>query len=272
VTLKPDALLRGGGLVAADCFPELRSHAIGGRARQSVRHDHTLDHVRDNGAPRTTANDNGDGGASIGTTPDRTIHTIEARGAAKPRHAQPVPPRLQAERAHGFGKTHDRRLHEDIIVVGCDSLPLVTEPLTTVKQFWDRLYARDWDGIKAFFTDDSVYYDVPTGGLSAARGGDRIEARLRLGIEPLSDYRHHLRTIAAEGDVVFTEHQEDWYFHTGEVVKLPFVSVQHVEGGHITLWKDYWDLQTLLSAAPREYHERLDTADLSWMFDATGLA
>jgi len=98
--------------------------------------------------------------------------------------------------------------------MGCDSVRRMTEPIETVQKFWTALYARDWDGITSFFTDESVYYDVPTGGLSAARGGDRIEARLRLGIEPLSDYRHHLRAMAAEGDVVFTEHQEDWYFHT----------------------------------------------------------
>ena len=156
--------------------------------------------------------------------------------------------------------------------MGYDSVPPVTEPMTTVRQFWATLYARDWDGIKAFFTDDSVYYDVPTGGLSAARGGDRIEARLRLGIEPLSDYRHHLRTMAAQGDVVFTEHQEDWYFHTGEVVKLPFVSVQHVEGDHITLWKDYWDYSTLMNGAPAWWHERLANADLWWVSEVPPLA
>ena len=155
--------------------------------------------------------------------------------------------------------------------MGCDSVRLVTEPLTIVKQFWETLYARDWDGIASFFTGDSVYYDVPTGGLSAARGGDRIEARLRLGIEPLSDYRHHLRNIAAEGDVVFTEHQEDWHFHTGEVVKLPFVSVQHVEGDHITLWKDYWDYSTLMNGAPPWWHERLATADLWWVSEVPPL-
>jgi limonene-1,2-epoxide hydrolase len=148
----------------------------------------------------------------------------------------------------------------------------VSEPTEVVQKFWAALYARDWDGIKSFFTDDSVYYDVPTGGLSAARGADRIEARLRLGIEPLSEYRHHLRNMAAQGDVVFTEHQEDWYFHTGEVVKLPFVSVQHVADGRITLWKDYWDYSTLMNGAPPWWHERLANADLWWVSEVPPLA
>ena len=40
----------------------------------------------------------------------------------------------------------------------------------------------------------------------------------------------------------------------------------------IVLWKDYWDLQTLMGAAPAAWHERLDTADLSWVVDVTGRA
>ncbi len=148
----------------------------------------------------------------------------------------------------------------------------MSDPLTTVTDFWAALYTRDWHAISSFFTDESVYYDVPTGGMSAAQGPERIEARLRLGIEPLSGYEHHLRNMAAHDDVVFTEHQEDWHFHTGEIVKLPFVSVQHVAGGHITLWKDYWDFSTLMNGAPPWWHERLATADLWWVSEVPPLA
>jgi hypothetical protein len=48
--------------------------------------------------------------------------------------------------------------------------------------------------------------------------------------------------------------------------------VQRIEGDTIALWKDYWDLQTLMQAAPPAWHERLDTADLSWVVDVTGRA
>ncbi len=80
--------------------------------------------------------------------------------------------------------------------------------------------------------------------------------------------------MVAEGPdgVVVTEHIEVWTWETGETVALPFVSVQHVADGVITLWKDYWDLQTLMAAAPAAWHERLDTADLSWVVDVTGRA
>ena len=113
---------------------------------------------------------------------------------------------------------------------------------------------------------------MPTGPSTAARGPESIEARLRLGLETLAGYEHRPGVVVADGDIVVTEHTEVWHWAGGETVALPFVSVQHVTAGVITLWKDYWDLQTLLFAAPPDWQERLDTADLSWVFDATGLA
>jgi limonene-1,2-epoxide hydrolase len=72
--------------------------------------------------------------------------------------------------------------------------------------------------------------------------------------------------------VVITEHTEHWTWASGEQVSLPFVSVQTIQDGQILLWKDYWDFQTLMGAAPAAWHERLDTADLSWVTDVTGRA
>jgi limonene-1,2-epoxide hydrolase len=83
-----------------------------------------------------------------------------------------------------------------------------------------------------------------------ARGPDQIVARLRLGLEQISEYQHSLRLMVAEGDTVITEHAETWHWHTGEQVTLPFVSVHELRDGTIVRWWDYWDLQTLMGAAP----------------------
>lgn len=119
-----------------------------------------------------------------------------------------------------------------------------------VQRFWADLYRRDFDRIATYFTDDAHYTDVcaPEEG---AYGPERIVARLRLGIEPLEAYEHDCRHIVAEGDVVVTEHAELWRWHTGESVSLPFTSVQEIRGGKIARWHDYWDLQTLMNAAPQ---------------------
>jgi limonene-1,2-epoxide hydrolase len=145
-------------------------------------------------------------------------------------------------------------------------------PVDVVRAMWAAVYDRDWDRLAGFFADDSIYYDVPTGPTTAARGPVGIIARLRLGLDELAGYEHVEGQIAATGDVVMVEHAETWRWASGETVTLPFVSVHRVDGPRVLLWKDYWDYETLRSAAPPGWEERLLTADVSWLFDATDIA
>ena len=126
-----------------------------------------------------------------------------------------------------------------------------------VESFWETLYSRDWDAIGAFFAEDGEYTDVPSPDDDVARGPAQIVARLRLGLERISGYDHELRLMVAEGDTVVTEHAETWHWHTGEVVTLPFVSVQELRHGSIVRWWDYWVLQTLMNAAPAWWVEHI---------------
>lgn len=143
-----------------------------------------------------------------------------------------------------------------------------------VEGFWKALYTRDWEQIASFFGPESVYWDVPTGPSTAAKGPQHIVSRLQLGLEGLAGYEHHPGSIIASGEHVVTEHREVWHWPTGETASLPFVSVMVVKDDVITLWKDYWDFGTLMDAAPAVWHDRLANADLSWIYDATedGLA
>ncbi len=129
-------------------------------------------------------------------------------------------------------------------------MSLTSSDKATVSAFWEALYERDWERIAACFGPDSTYTDVPSPADDIAVGPEQIVARLRLGIEPIERYEHEVGLVVGEGGVVVTEHAETWHWRTGESVTLPFVSVQEVAGGLITRWSDYWDLQTLLGAAP----------------------
>ncbi len=126
-----------------------------------------------------------------------------------------------------------------------------------VSAFWEALYRRDWEAIAGFFTEDAEYTDVPSPADDVARGPAQIVARLRLGLEPITEYHHHHRLTVAEGDVVVTEHAEEWHWHTGEQVVLPFVSVHELRHGRITRWWDYWDMATLMDAAPAWWVEHI---------------
>ena len=129
-----------------------------------------------------------------------------------------------------------------------------------IERFWLTLYSkRDFDGVGAFFADDGEYTDVfsPGGDDDIARGPSQIAARLRLGLEPLSGIYHHPKHMVAEGDLVMTEHAEEWHWHTGETVLVRFVSVHHIVDGKIVRWHDYPDLQALLSAAPQWWMDHI---------------
>jgi limonene-1,2-epoxide hydrolase len=126
-----------------------------------------------------------------------------------------------------------------------------------IRAFWAALYERQWEQIATFFAADSEYTDVPSPPDDVARGPALIVARLRLGLERVSGYEHQLRLMVAEGDTVVTEHAETWHWHSGEQVTLPFVSVHQLRHGEIIRWWDYWDLQTLLQAAPGWWIEQI---------------
>ncbi|HEY7439794.1 MAG TPA: nuclear transport factor 2 family protein [Acidimicrobiia bacterium] len=125
-----------------------------------------------------------------------------------------------------------------------------------VERFWETLGRRDFDACGAFFTDDGHYTDVPAPE-EGARGPAAIAARLRLGLGPLERYVLRDGPIVADRDMVVTEHAEEWYWGTGESVVLPFVSVMEVRAGKLVRWWDYWDMQTLMSAAPEWWVEHI---------------
>jgi limonene-1,2-epoxide hydrolase len=125
-----------------------------------------------------------------------------------------------------------------------------------VEDFWRALAARDFDACGDFFTADGHYTDVPAPE-EGARGPAAIAARLELGLGPLERYVLRDGSIVADGDMVITEHEEEWYWGTGEQVVLPFVSVMEVRDGKLTRWWDYWDMQTLMNAAPEWWVEHI---------------
>lgn len=135
---------------------------------------------------------------------------------------------------------------------------------------WQALSRRDWDAVKTYLSADCLYVDMPVPALSA-RGPDDIVKRLKMGLEPLAGYQNHDGVLVSDGCDVMYEHSETWTFTTGEQGVLRFVTVHKVIDGKITLWKDYWDMGSLVAFAPPNHFENLATADTSWIFDATAL-
>lgn len=125
-----------------------------------------------------------------------------------------------------------------------------------VRRYWSAHFDRDWDLMATFFTDDAHYTDVGMDPVGATGPADIIR-RLRIGIEPLSDYEHFPGPLLAEGDVVIWEHMERWSFHTGEVIDHPFVTVMEVTDGKIGRWHDYSHIGHLIDNAPQWWLEHI---------------
>jgi limonene-1,2-epoxide hydrolase len=135
---------------------------------------------------------------------------------------------------------------------------------------WQALSRRDLDAVKSFLAEDCLYVDMPIPSLSA-RGPEDIVKKLKMAVEPLAGYENYDGLLLSNGADVMYEHSETWTFTTGEQGVLRFVTVHKVVDGKITVWKDYYDLNTLFSFAPPNHFENLAGGDTSWIFDATGL-
>jgi limonene-1,2-epoxide hydrolase len=135
---------------------------------------------------------------------------------------------------------------------------------------WQALSRRDWDGVKTFLSEDCLYVDMPVPAVSA-RGPENIVTRLKLGLEPLAGYENYDGVLLSDGPDVMYEHSEKWTFQTGEQGVLRFVTVHKVADGKITVWKDYWDMNSLVAFAPPSHFENLAGGDTSWILDATSL-
>jgi len=149
--------------------------------------------------------------------------------------------------------------------------PQTAEITSLVHGMWTALSNRDWKSLATYLSDDCIYLDMPVGPVAAARGPEDIVKRLKIGLEPLASYQNFPGLIVDNGSDVMYEHHEEWHWHTGESAVMKFVTVHRVENGKITLWKDYWDMGALVNFAPPTWLEDFAKADMSWMFDATGL-
>ena len=137
------------------------------------------------------------------------------------------------------------------------ALDAVTRNVAVVDSLWADLGRRDFDAVGAHFTETGHYTDVPAPE-DGAFGAVEIAARLRLGLAPLREYVLHPGVVTAQENRVVTEHEETWTWDDEHTVTLPFVSIMELDdGGAVTRWWDYWDLGTVMNAAPAWWLEHV---------------
>jgi limonene-1,2-epoxide hydrolase len=117
---------------------------------------------------------------------------------------------------------------------------------TTVLAFCEAFARKDLDEILGYLADDAVYHNIP---FAPARGHDEIRGVLEMFVPGSPTIEFEVTNVASAGSVVFTERVDRMTFQ-GRDVELPVAGVFEVESGKITAWRDYFDLQQLMGAAP----------------------
>ena len=138
-----------------------------------------------------------------------------------------------------------------------------------IRRFWDDLYAHEFARVATYFTEDALYDDIPVPDAKVV-GPAAIQKKLEIGLGRVPKHVHHLHRMLADDTTVVTEHTEDWCFAPDHVVSLPFVSIQELNSdGKITLWRDYSNMDTLVSAAPEWWVEHIMS---TWQTEMAGSA
>lgn len=99
------------------------------------------------------------------------------------------------------------------------------------------------DDTLALVADDCTYHNVPTGTVQG-------QEAMRRALEPMfagGPVTFETTQQICVGNVVMNE-RIDTFTTGGTTVVLPVAGVFEVTDGKISLWRDYWDLQTIAKA------------------------
>lgn len=99
---------------------------------------------------------------------------------------------------------------------------------------------RDIDGIMEFFTEDSVYHNLPMKPVTGLRA---IRELIEYFVNPAQELDWEILNIAATGSLVFAE-RADRFVIDGKKIELPVVGVFEIYEDKISAWRDYFDMAT----------------------------
>jgi len=121
--------------------------------------------------------------------------------------------------------------------------------LETIKAFLEAINANDKDRILSFFTEESVFDNVPLGPVT---GPEAIWAQLAPihDVATAVDWEIH-RLEEARSGTIYSE-RSDRYQVQGQWAVFRCSGIHEVnDEGKITLWRDYFDLQQCLATMPQ---------------------
>jgi limonene-1,2-epoxide hydrolase len=119
-------------------------------------------------------------------------------------------------------------------------------PMDTVLAFLRAMMAKDYEAGLTMVADGCEYTNIP---MSTVQGPEGVRAVLEPFFAPTIRNEFSVRHAAAAGPLVFLERLDRHLLPKGWV-ELPVTGVFEVHDGKITLWRDYFDLATIMKEWP----------------------
>jgi limonene-1,2-epoxide hydrolase len=117
---------------------------------------------------------------------------------------------------------------------------MANEAEKVVGEFCKAFERKNIDEIMDYFTDDAVYHNMP---MEPAKGKDAIRTTINSYLPGSDRIEFKILHTASNGNIVFNERID--MFDIGEKrIELPVAGMFEVRAGKITLWRDYFDLQS----------------------------
>jgi limonene-1,2-epoxide hydrolase len=107
-----------------------------------------------------------------------------------------------------------------------------------VRDFCAAASTRDPEVLRAFFSDDVVYHNIP---MDPAEGIDATMAVIDMFVGMCEALEFEVHHLASDGTTVLTE-RTDIFTIKGASAPLPVMGAFDVVDGKITAWRDYFDM------------------------------
>jgi len=107
-----------------------------------------------------------------------------------------------------------------------------------VRDFCAAASLRDPDVMRAFFSEDVVYHNIP---MDPAEGIDATMDLMNGFMALFEELEFEIHHLASDGSTVLTE-RTDHFTLRGRSMPLPVMGAFHVHDGKITAWRDYFDM------------------------------
>jgi limonene-1,2-epoxide hydrolase len=115
-------------------------------------------------------------------------------------------------------------------------------PAETVAAFIKAATQRDYDTALGLLADDVEYQNMP---LPAVHGGAAVKETLEMLLASAESSEWVVHREVANDHLVMNE-RTDRFLVNGKWIELPVAGVFEVQDGRIVLWRDYFDLETIM--------------------------